>query len=363
MASGTLDINLSSGQEKYQSGLGTFQLKRGAKTAPVFEQSVLPDRNFVGGVISLNASLTGIKKDTVLAGMLKSAANASLGIVAGMVQTASVAGPAAGPAGGPTQLLAEAGGELISGIRTVLSDTAPKREPLFDFSGLGFSVQPTSLTGPESFFLFHRGAQLEETKLTIRPSGNLLLPYYGAGPLDDGAWLLLRFRRSDEYSGVRDWFPRARSLRGNLSALVSDVQNDIITKADALKRLKPSVSGDPTLYDQFANLRGVILNDGVLSEREAGLYVGQLQAFFVAARKAIAEHQSAVLEDLTDQLRLSLLKGERLKGQIGTVFANEARSLSEARREARGESPVKMSNKEVFESMKYLPGSIERLSL
>ena len=73
MASGTLDIRLSSGLEKYQAALGTFELKGGAKVAPVFERPILPDRNFRGGPITIAASLTALKKDTVVAGLLKSA--------------------------------------------------------------------------------------------------------------------------------------------------------------------------------------------------------------------------------------------------------------------------------------------------
>jgi len=87
MASGTLEIGLAGGLEKYQVALGTFELRGGAKTAPVFNKPVLPDRNYRGGPVTLTASLTAIKSDTVVAGMLKSAGNASLGVVAGMVQS------------------------------------------------------------------------------------------------------------------------------------------------------------------------------------------------------------------------------------------------------------------------------------
>src|SRR5438552_1887194 len=55
MASGTLQITLSSGLETYHCALGTFELKGGAKTAPVFDAPMLPDRNFIGGPITFNA--------------------------------------------------------------------------------------------------------------------------------------------------------------------------------------------------------------------------------------------------------------------------------------------------------------------
>src|SRR5689334_9758962 len=49
MASGTLDMSLAGGQEQYRAALGTYELKGGAKCAPVFDRAVLPDRNYRGG--------------------------------------------------------------------------------------------------------------------------------------------------------------------------------------------------------------------------------------------------------------------------------------------------------------------------
>lgn len=353
MASGTLQITLSSGLEKYQAALGTFELKSGAKTAPVFEQPVLPDRNFNGGPIQLNASLTAIKSDTVLAGMLKSAASASIGIVAGMVQTASLAGPA--------QLLSAAGNDLVNGVRRVLDDVAEKREPLFDFSGLQYALRPTLLVGPEIFLLLHRGAPLDEQQLTVRPSGQLLLPFFGETVLDDGAWLLLRLRRSDEYTGVRDWYTKARELRGKLAGVVSDVvETGAISKNDGLKRLRPSSTGDSTLFDEFVKLRAIIQNDGVLSEREAGLHVGQLSAAIGAARKAITSHTSEAFFDLTAKLNLSLATGESSGGTVEKAFIDEVRGLSYSRGGKLAVQIGGLQPQAVFETMQYIPGAINR---
>lgn len=349
MASGTLEITLSGGLEKYQVGLGTFELARGAKTAPVFEQPVLPDRNFIGGPVSLNASLTAVKKDTIIAGMLKSAASASLGIVAGMVQTASVTT-------GPAMLLTAAGGEIISGVRGVLS-SSEKREALFDFSGLRFSMQPTSVLGPENFLLFHRGAQLEEDKLSVRSEGELLLPFLDGQVLHDGAWLLLRLRRSDEYSGVRDWYSQARAFRGKLTSLVSDVESDATSKNDALKRLRPTNGGDSTLFDEFSRLRTTILNDGVISEREAGLHVGRLSTSIAAARTAISRHETLVFDQLTKAVDDSIRDGKAPKGALGKAFMQEVQSFSSQRNAARGASSPPLRSADLVKSMKYLTKS------
>jgi hypothetical protein len=324
MASGTLDVKLSGGLEKYQAALGTYELKGGTRVAPVFQRPVLPDRNFVGGPITLNASLTAIKRDTVVGSMLKSAASASLGIVAGMVQTATVAGPA--------KLLAAAGEDLIGGVRKVLSETGEKREPLFDFSGLEFSMQPKDMAGPEMFILLHRGAQLPKDRLTVGTQGELLLPFLNGAMLDDGAWLLLRLRRTSTYSGVRDWFEPTKQLRLRIRALVDDVESGIVDRAEALKRLKPSSTGDQTLFDEFSKLRAIISADGVLSEAEAGARIGELNAALVAARKAISAQDPAEFESALNHLSETLARGGRPTGAVERAFARGAADAIDTRR-------------------------------
>ena len=349
MASGTLQITLSSGLEQYQAALGTFELKGGAKTAPIFEQPVLPDRNFIGGPITLNASLTSIKRDTAIAGLLKSAASASLGIVAGMVQTASATGPA--------KLLGAAGDELVNGVKKVLSETGEKREPIFDFTGLQFSMQPSALIGDEIFILMHRGASLDEKQLTVKRDGQLLLPFLGKVALDDGAWLLLRLRRSDEYSGARDWYSQARSLRGKIKALVADVESESISKEDAIKQLKPSGTGSSTIFDEFIKLRAIIQNDGVLSEHQAGVFVGDLNAAIAAAKKGISENNSAQFKESQAQLHKALMAGKAYKGPIATAFLDGYANLSEARRGKRIAKNIDAS--QVFHAVKFMPRTLK----
>ncbi|MEW6114146.1 MAG: hypothetical protein AB1664_18575 [Thermodesulfobacteriota bacterium] len=358
MASGTLDIRLSNGLEKYQTALGTFELKGGARVAPVFERAVLPDRNYVGGVITLAASLISLKKNTVLGGLLKSAASASLGIVAGMVQTATVNGPA--------KLLMAAGEDLISGVKRVLAEDAEEREPLFDFSGLEYNVAADLIVGPEVFVLFHRGDELKEEDLSIRPRGQLLLPFLRDSVLEDGAWLLLRLRRSSEYSGVREWYAEARELRAKIDALVQDVATDVVTKQDALKRLRPGNAGDTTVYDDFIRLRTIISRDGVLSELQAKLYVGNLNAVLAAARKAITEHSAQPYHESSKEIRRSLLQGQPIPGAIGKAFTDGAVSVELMRRGAspkkKARATLSVSNKDLFEQISSLPNAVKLIT-
>jgi hypothetical protein len=327
LSSGTLDIKLADGLEKYQAALGTFELKGGSKFAPVFDRSVLPDRNYRGGKITLTASLTSIKKTTAIGGMLMSAASASLGVVAGMVNTASLAGPA--------KMLSAAGEDLIGGVKKVLADTGEKREPLFDFSGLEKGLSPDDIVGPEVFILLHRGAELAEQNLKVRTQGQMVLPHYNNAPLDDGAWLLLRIRRSSVYSSARDWFDSTRALRNNISNLVSDVGSGVVTKEEALKKLKPSADGG-TLFDEFVKLRSIIQHDGVLTEAEAGLYVGQLKTALDAAQRAISQNNPTLFTDAMKELRESLLSGTKTKSRVVKSFDQELSALTEFRRSASG---------------------------
>ncbi len=360
MASGTLDIRLSSGLEKYQAALGTFELKGGAKVAPVFERPILPDRNFRGGPITIAASLTALKKDTVVAGLLKSAANASLKIVAGMVETAGI--------GGPAQLLTAAGEDLIGGVKKLLSDTAQKREPIFDVSGIEYTIQPDQVVGSHVFLLLHRGVTLSESDLKVRLKGQLLLPFLGDTVLDDGAWLLLRIRRRDEYSGVRDWYERAKALRGKIRTLVQDAASGVLPKAKALDLLNPSATGDVSVFDEFSKLRTIILNDGVLSEREAGLNVGQLNAMLTAAREAINQGAAEIFSSEMEKMRDALLSGDQIPGDVGKAFVRGVQSLAETRlasvpRRVRGRLAGLPSEVDIFSQMRFLPKTIKRASI
>lgn len=352
MASGTLEIKLAGGLEAYQIALGTFSLKGGSKTAPIFDRPVLPDRNYRGGVLTFAAALTAIRKDTAIAGLLKSAADASLGVAAGMVDTATLAGP--------TKLLAAAGSDILGGVRTLLKDTGEKREPLFDFGGLEFTLKPEEVVGPRCYLLLHRGSELEGAKLQVRKAGQLQLPFYGGAPLDDGAWLLLRIRRSDEYAGVRDWFESARAFRLRVGTLVDDAASGAISREEALREFR-STGSDKTLFDEFVRLRGVIGGDGVLTEREAVYHIGQLRTRLDAARRAIAEGERTLYYDAIRAVNAALGRGERPAPGVANSFLAEARHLagSRAATVAAGTAfgrVARLEGMELFSSFRHLVG-------
>lgn len=368
IASGTLDIKLSGGLEHYSAALGAFHPSDGARIAPVFGKPILSDRNYRGGPMSFSAICCAVKKDPVIESMLKSASIASLGITAGMVETASLTGPAT--------ILAAASQYVIINVREVLTDASLKCETIFDFSRSEYSLQPEDLVGPQIFILFHRGADLNESRLSVRPGidlpgkrqRGLLMPYYENNPLEDGAWLLLRIIRSDEYSGARNWLTDVGKFRSRVRGLVDDVVADSINKDDGLAQLKPSGTGNKTILDEFFRLRSIIYSDGVLSEREAGIQVGLLYTTILAATSAIKKHNSQILTTTVDEVIEALSRGQGIEGEIGQAFAEQVASVASFRKpylvkDAGSNHVAKLNGDELFSTMQYLPNTLKRATL
>jgi hypothetical protein len=267
-ASGTLKITMAGGREEYNVALGTFELEDGARTAPIFDRPVLPDRRYQGGVLTFLVSLTSLARDTAFASVLKSSARASLNIVGGMVETAT--------ATGPQQILGAAGSALVKGIGDALANTAQGRAALFSGDGIESSIRPETFSVPEMYLLFHRGTRLDTKNLKTAVYGQMRVAVYNNKALEDGAWLLLRLRRSVAYSGVRAWFDEERKLRAAFDDLVSDVGFGTRTRAEALAQLSPGDGTTATLYDEFIALRRLIRDDGVLTRVDAKRRVDDL---------------------------------------------------------------------------------------
>lgn len=280
-ASGTVEISLVDDKEKYSIALGAFELDDGARIAPVFNKPLLPDRQFRGGAMTLKVALVSYKRDTLPASLLKGAADASLNIVAGMVQTATAAGP--------QQILTVAGSELISGVRTALK-SARKQEEVFSGGGISTGLRAANLLGENTYVLMHRGAELDEGMLQLGKRGAVVVPLYDGAYLEDGAWILLRFRRSSTYSSERPWSELVRGLRTDISDLASDVADGVRDRAEGIRQLAPSPNGGTeTLFDTYAALRRTIQSDGVLTEDEARKIVRELALLIQGARQSMKE--------------------------------------------------------------------------
>ena len=373
VASGTLNIRLANGLEDYPVALSGFRLPEAGRIPSVFQNPILVDRNYRGGPIKFSAMMASVKKDAAYIGMLKTAALASMGIIAGMVETAGITGPAG--------ILAAAANEILVSVQKMLTDAGMKAEPIFDFPHPEFQLRPEEFIGPEMYVLFHRGDNIREAGLTVRPGkdtgttgvtfkrqSTIMMPYYGDEPLEDGAWLLLRLRRSDEYSGVRSWFLDTAKLRSKIKSLVDDVKAGLLNKEDGLTQLKPSATGNQTVLDEFLRLRAIIFNDGVLSEREAGARVALLYTTFIAAREAIKKQNPELLTATLNSVSASLSRGEAVDSEIGESFAEQVSLVVNARKPtiAKDTTPsriAKLTGDELFNTMQYLPKTLQGSSL
>jgi len=373
LAAGCLHIKMGGGSENYPVSLGAFNLSGGSRIAPVVEKPILRDRSYRGGPISFCAMLCAVNKNDVVHGMIKSATEASLEIVYGMVETATLTGP--------TGVLCAASEDIIGNVQKVLTDTSLKCETIFDFSGLEYNLPPEAMVGPQVFVLFHRGANLDARELSVKhgvdldkpglsvkPQSQILMPYYENAPLEDGAWLMLRIRRCNEYSGFRSWFSDVGELLSRIKRLVDDVKAGAITENHGLAQLRRSRIGDKTIVDEFFRLRSIICNDGVISEREAAAQVGLLYIAILAAKDAIQNLNPKILTDTFGQATKALSKGQSITGKIGKAFAEEVALVSSARKSCivKDTSPsrvAKLCGDELFSNMQYLPKTFKRCAL
>ncbi len=361
-AYGTIEIALAGGLENYKAVLGTFELdvdlsEKDMNIAPIFDIPILPDRNYRGGPIVFNISLNFIKKEPTFLRILKSAAKTSLNIVSGMVETAGLKGP--------SQILTAAGKDVIDGVNEVLSDDRSKIENVFAKEGLKKGLYPNEIIGSETYLLFHKGSDdIEEKDLSINTQGKVNLPFYKNSLLKDGAWVLLKIRRNNEYTGVREWFSDTRILRGRINDLLNDFFSRFISKEEALKSFELTKSGKKTIIDEFIRLRSIIRNDGVLTEREAGFYIGQLQMRVGQALQAIKEENKEIYTNSIERANDAVSKGRIIDGVIGEEFEEEVKSLADIRsstlvKDTTLEHIASFSGKNLFNSLQYLPKAIK----
>lgn len=345
-ASGAISIKMDDAN-RYQVALGAFELDGGARTAPVFDKAVLPQRAFRGGNIEIEVSLTGFKKATALLKMLKSASNASLGIVAGMVQTAGGTGP--------LQVLTAAGSDLISGVQSVLSESGPDRQPFFPAGAFSFTLSPDDLATEEQFVLLHRGGKLSRASLRIEDRGSGKSVFSGGLALEDGVWLLLKFTKSQRYGGFRPWQDKQRQFTSHLGNLREDVRQGVVSPTQALAALKRGTEKTPTLYDEYLTLRAQIQSDMTITERDATLRSTALSELIFALRAEInsgqvsSGHLSTLGLPVTGQSEAK----QRLVLEKQAALVASARSSWESLADAGAASPKWLQGLDAPSAMAY----------
>jgi hypothetical protein len=320
MATGSLSIDL--GGQKFHAVLGTFELNSGATIAPIFNKPVLQDRVYMGGSISLKVNLAAIKRDNAIATILKRAAKASLHVTNSMVKIGAAE---------PLQILTSAGEELISGIQDLLDSPDQEKKPLFSSNGLEVTLQPSRIEYSDTYLLFHRGSNLDKTRLSIEgePSPK---PTYDGQLLEDGTWLLILLRCHDYYSGRRDWYDQLKELNGKIQNLILDYASDVKGKKDCLAQFKPSPDGNKTLYDDFSQLRDTIRSDKVISSRQGTSYVTLITFRLDIARRAIKQENAELFDDFNGRLKEVFdedqITDEKTQSALIRAFRNELKNHS-----------------------------------
>lgn len=323
IATGTLSIRIGAG-ENYNVALGVYELKGGAKTAPVFGRPVLPARAFRGGPITVQAVISGVKKSNGLGKVLQGVADAALGVVGTMVQTAGLTGPSG--------ILGAAGGALVGGVRDLLN-AQDNSLRLFDpTTGIEKTIQPTDFRAPTMYVLLHRGTTLDPKKLKVTSEAGAEMPVYDGNRLEDGAWLLLRLSRSTEYPTEPTWLRKCRDWVDSVERLADDLDSQGITDDDARARLTSGGNGAPSVYDVYRELYAEIRSDGLLTSAESGSYLGVLRAVRLLALQLVGGGKRAGFDAAMAQLRTGSLTDPQVRKAVaeGTREADVARGAEAA---------------------------------
>jgi hypothetical protein len=329
IATGTLSIQIGAG-ESYNAALGVYELKGGAKIAPMFGLPMLPARAFRGGPITVQAVISGVTKSNGIGKVLQGVTDAALGVVGTMVQTASLTGP--------SQVLGAAGGALVGGVRDLLNAQENKLRLFDPTTGIKKALQPADILAPTIYVLLHRGTKLEPGNVkVVRQGGDEVLTYDGKA-LEDGAWLLLRFQRSTEYPIEPTWLKKFDDWVGSVEKLGDDLDSQTITAEAARARLTSGGEGSPSVYDVYRELYDEIRSDGLLTSAESGSYLGVLRALRLLALQMVGGGNRAEFDAAMAQLRTGSLTDPQVRKAVaeGNRDADVARGAAPAETKVAG---------------------------
>jgi hypothetical protein len=320
-AVGTVAITLGAGsyEQRFEIVLGTYDLSGGSRYAPVFQTPLLSATPYPGGFVTVQAHLSGVKKETELLTMFRGAASASLGIVSGMVQ--------AGGTTGVSATLVPAAGALFGGVTQVLRQADPADRIFDPHSGIQMSLSARDISSDSFHLLLHRGADLDASRLVVDEKSGIVL--HDGQPLEDGAWVLFQLNRLTETPDPRPWHQPAQDLRLELDNLFYDLKADIYDQQRALTELLPSTHKN-TLWNRLHLLRANIESDTAITEVTARAAKALLANRFLLAKRAIATNDPDAYFRGVAELRASLLPSLSLRAERGHLRApREAVSIDE----------------------------------
>jgi hypothetical protein len=349
MASGTFEISLEN--ETYSGGLGTYELKGQARTAPVFDLPILNNRVFRGGRISIKVYVKAIEDDTLLGSLLRDMSKASIGVLSGAISAATATGPLAA--------LLTISGNLVAGVKKILEEGS-RPVTVLEPSGVSLNVPLTELKGAQNYVLIHRGAVLKQAGLEVTQQGAVVDVLYEGQPLQDGAWILLRLRREDSYGDPRPWDKAAEEAREAIDGLLDSVRLGSASPDSAQKALSPGTPGSPSVYDKVMSVVNQVRADYALAEREAIKIAGGLIGLLGVAKKAIKGNEVSIYDKAREAAMKSLSGGFKPSGIIGAALENEAFFVSLDREPSlrdKHKAP-ELSGRALWRSLRYVDAKI-----
>lgn len=347
MASGTFEIILEN--ETYTGGLGTYELERQARTAPVFDLPILNNRVFRGGRITIKVYVKAIEEDKLLGSLLRDMSKASIDVLAGAISAAT--------ATGPLGALLTVGNNLVGGVKKILEEGS-RPLTVLEPSGVCLNVPLTNLKGAQNYVLIHRGAVLKQDGLEVTKQGAVVDVLYQGQPLQDGAWILLRLRREDSYGDPRPWDKAAEEAREAIDGLLDSVRLGSASLDTAQKALSPGAPGSPSVYDKVMSVVSQVRADYALAERETIKIAGSLTGLLGVAKKAIEDNKVSIYYKAREEAMKSLADGYKPSGIIGAALKNEALFVSLERAPSLKDKAAELSGKALWRSLRYVDTKI-----
>jgi hypothetical protein len=318
MVAGTLEFRIN-GQD-FSTVLGSYDLRQGQRTAPVFDQPIVPWVAYQGGDLMLRAYIRGTQQNTAAGDLLSKMAVASLTVVAGAIEAET--------GGLATMALVAAGSTLTKGASSMLSSNTPKTIQIFESFQVNVDLS-SQFKGKERYVVVHRGNDdIRESDLSIVLGKSGAEVQCNSSFFDDGAWILFRIQKSDVYTGnPRPWFDEAESVKNSIEELISYWQTKSLDVDSVATALVPTGKEPANVGDKYMSICRRIRADLVLTRIDRTAKVGGVRTFYEAAQAAVEAKDPDKFHELRNQTQANLKKGIAPPERIAAVFREEALSL------------------------------------
>lgn len=257
--------------------LGEYDLKDGQKTSPVFDTPIIPCRCLRSDIFGVTLDIYAVSRDTVPGRLLREAAVAGTAIAATALSTVT--------GGAAVLALVAAGTTLAASVGDVLKQGATTTGHYLHFADN--QVKAKDL-GETTYILVHRGAHLDNDKVSIIDNNGTLTVMYNNQELLDGCWVLLEVEIGKRYSGApRPWKQRQDRFDEEIRDMMSDWNRGRLDQ----NQVKINLEGN--MNEEYLAFRSLIRDDEVLTKVERDSQVGVIEKVYEAAKKAVEANNPA----------------------------------------------------------------------